>query len=314
MTARPLPPALRALGVVALVGAVLAAGAPAVITIKPGDTLWELALRHRTSVAELQRLNDLEGRATIYAGQTLRVPGSPAASRTARPTTRTVEGSHRVAAGDNLTRIAARYGTTTRWLIARNRLPKDGTIVIGRALAYPRTITVTGRATTGSTRGTATHNAGVAIPGSVRESVARHRRVLAQRDLPSKATVRRMVERTARRHGVDPRLALAVAYHESGFQQRVVSVVDAIGVMQVLPSTARGIERAYGVDLDLLDTQDNVTAGVLLLRQLTRAVTTPERVLAGYYQGLGSISRRGVLPQTEQYIRNVTYLMRHRFS
>jgi LysM repeat protein len=305
MTSRPLSPALRTLGVVVLAGAVLAAGAPSVITVRPGDTLWELARRHHTSVSELQRLNDLEGRATIYAGQSLRVPGSAAP---ARRTTRTVEGSHLVRSGENLTVIAKRYGTSTSYLIRRNKLPKDGTILIGRRLAVPV------RTTAPRYVSTPTHNAGVAIPGSVRASVAHHRAVLAKRRLPSKAAARAMVERTARRHGVNPRLALAVAYHESGFQQRVVSGVDAIGVMQVLPSTGRALERAYRVDLDLLDTQDNITAGVLLLRQLSRSVKSTDMVLAGYYQGLGSIRRKGILPQTRTYIRNVTYLMQHRFG
>ena len=301
-------PALKTLAVVVTAGAVLALGAPTVITVRPGDTLWELAQRHRTSVAALQRLNDLEGRATIYAGQTLKVPGTAAA---ARPATRTVEGSHVVRPGENVTRIAKRYGTSPQWLIRRNRLPKDGTVVIGRRLAYPRTVAAGAPRSTGATQ---THNAGVAIPLSVRQSVAHHRAVLASRRLPSKSAVRAMIVRTARRHDVSVPLALAVAYHESGFQQRVVSGVDAIGVMQVLPSTGRALERAYDVDLDLLDTQDNVTAGVLLLRQLSRSVKGRDMVLAGYYQGLGSISRRGILPQTRTYIRNVTFLMDRRFS
>lgn len=311
MTAR-FSPALRTLAVVVTAGAVLALGAPAVITVRPGDTLWELARRHGTSVAELQQLNDLEGRATIYAGQSLKVPGTPAA---ARPVTRTVEGSHVVRPGENVTRIAKRYGTTAQWLIRRNKLPKDGTVVIGRRLAYPRAVVASsGGPGFGSAAATQTHNAGLAIPMSVRQSVAHHRAVLAARRLPSKPAVRAMIVKAARRHGVSVPLALAVAYHESGFQQRVVSSVDAIGVMQVLPSTGRALSRAYRVDLDLLDAQDNVTAGVLLLRQLSRSVRSRDMVLAGYYQGLGSISRRGILPQTRAYIRNVSYLADHRFS
>ena len=125
--------------------------------------------------------------------------------------------------------------------------------------------------------------------------------------------MRQLVAATARRHGVSPSLAVAVAYHESGFQQRVVSGVNAIGVMQVLPSTGRVIARQHGVRLDLLDTQDNITAGVLLLRQLVRTTGTVDRALAGYYQGAGSIARQGILPQTRDYIRSIT-LLRARFT
>ena len=147
----------------------------------------------------------------------------------------------------------------------------------------------------------------------MRRSVAENRQVLAARSHPSKAQVRRMVADTARRHGVSPSLAVAVAYHESGFQQRVVSGVNAIGVMQVLPSTGRVLSQQSGRSLDLLDPQDNITAGVLLLRQLVRSEGSADAALAGYYQGVGSIARKGILPQTRSYIRSITVL-RARFA
>jgi len=153
----------------------------------------------------------------------------------------------------------------------------------------------------------------VRVPDSVRKSVTQNRATLATRSHPSKAQVRQLVAATARRHGVDPSLAVAVAYHESGFQQRVVSGVDAIGVMQVLPSTGRALGQQQGRTFDLLDAQDNITAGVLLLRQLTRSTGSDDAALAGYYQGLGSIKRRGVLPQTIDYQRNIAVL-RQRFA
>jgi soluble lytic murein transglycosylase-like protein len=164
-----------------------------------------------------------------------------------------------------------------------------------------------------STADVPTTNAGVRIPEAVRSSVAENRRVLAERSHPSKAEVRQMVAATARRHGVSPSLAVAVAYHESGFQQRVVSGVNAIGVMQVLPSTGRVLSQQHGQSLDLLQAQDNITAGVLLLRQLLRSEGTAEGALAGYYQGLGSISRKGLLPQTHDYIRSIG-ILRQRFA
>ncbi len=114
-----------------------------------------------------------------------------------------------------------------------------------------------------------------------------------------------MVAATARRHGVPVSLAVSVAYHESGFQQSVVSGVDAIGVMQVLPSTGRVLSQQTGRNLNLLKTQDNITAGVLLLRQLLRSTGSEDRALAGYYQGLGSIARQGILPQTRAYLANI---------
>jgi LysM repeat protein len=280
----------RTLVALVVLGAVATAHAPAVISVRPGDTLWDLARRHGTSVSELQRLNGLDGRATIYAGQTLRTGGAPASPPAPSPANAT----HVVGRGDTLSTIAKTYGVSARTIAQANDLPGGTMVRLGRRLVIP------GRAP-GSVP---THNAGVAIPGRVQDSAARHRATLGSRRLPSKSEAKAMVARTARRHGVDPSLALAVAYHESGFQQRVVSPVDAIGVMQVLPSTGRALDPR----LDLLDTQDNITAGVLLLKQLLRSTGSTDKALAGYYQGLGSISRRGWLPQTHTYVKTINVL------
>ena len=45
-----------------------------------------------------------------------------------------------------------------------------------------------------------------------------------------------MIVRIARQQGVDTRLALAIAYQESGWNQRAVSPANAVGVMQVIPA------------------------------------------------------------------------------
>ncbi|MFP5218442.1 MAG: LysM peptidoglycan-binding domain-containing protein [Actinomycetes bacterium] len=280
---------------------VTTAAAPAVITIQPGDTLWGLAREHDTTVAELQRLNGLGGSGTIYAGRTLKVPGSGGGAVSGGRT-------HVVRSGETVSHLAVRYGVTTRDIVAANGLASSGLIRIGQRLSIPG-----GSAPAASPASTQTHNAGVRIPDRVLQSVAHHRAVLASRPRVSKAQVREIVAATARRYGVDPSLALAVAYHESGFQQHVVSPVDAIGVMQVLPSTGRGVSRLVGRDLDLLDVHDNITAGVALLDQLLTSTGSTDKALAGYYQGLGSVAKRGLLPQTHAYIRNINAL-RPRFG
>jgi LysM repeat protein len=289
----------RALAVLVVLAAVTMAHAPAVITIQPGDTLWDLARKHGTSVDRLKALNGLDGNGTIYAGRTLTISGGSSNGGGGA-------GTHVVTVGDTLSHIALRYGVSQAALRSANGM--DSSMVrIGRKLVIP------GSSGSTTNAGVPTHNAGVKIPESVRSSVARNREILASRRLPTKAQARQMVRDTAHRMGVDPSLALAVAYHESGFQQRVVSGVDAIGVMQVLPSTGRGLSRSLGRELDLLDTQDNITAGVLLLEQLVRATGSNDKALAGYYQGLGSIGSRGVLPQTTTYIKNINAL-RPRFA
>jgi soluble lytic murein transglycosylase-like protein len=295
----PRRPATRTLAVLLTLAAVLTAGASSNIRVKAGDTLWAIAQRHHTTVDVLRRLNDLPGSGTIYIGQLLKVPA------TAAPRPHVVERGYTVRPGDTVSGIARRYGVSTRTIILRNRLPRSGTVLIGRRLAIPVLVR------SGSHRiapNSATMNAGLHIPLRVQRSAAAHRAYLESHRQPSQASVRRLVYRTAQRVGLDPSLALAVAYNESGFQEGVVSPVDAIGVMQVLPSTARVLSSSYGRNLDLLKAEDNVLAGTLLLKQLVRATGRADMALAGYYQGLGSVQAHGMLPQTHTYIRNVSAL------
>lgn len=123
----------------------------------------------------------------------------------------------------------------------------------------------------------------------------------------SRAQVRRVVARTARRHGVEPALALAIAWHESGWQQHRVSSAGALGVMQVMPATGRWLSSTTGRRLHLRRLRDNVTAGVLLIERL-RAQVGPRGTMAGYYQGLGSVQRYGRYPSTRRYVATVSAL------
>ena len=279
---------LRALAIPVLVAVVATAAAPGVMRVRvhPGDTLWGIARAHHTTVGELRRLNHIPANSDlIFAGQLLRVPGNGVATRHHRSGT----GGHRVAvtyvvrSGDTVTGIARRYHVDPRALIARNHLSASGLIVPGQRL------TVLVR----------------------RHAHARHAQH-AGPPAPSRDAARRLIAAAARRYGVDPALAMGLSYMESGFNQRAVSSTGALGIMQVMPSTGRWLATdVLHRPLNLRDARDNVTAGVYLLRLLTRAA--PLRVaIAGYYQGLGSVRERGMLPETERYVANVLAL-RDRF-
>src|SRR3954469_3134952 len=146
----------RPFAILLTLAAVLTAGATSNIRVKEGDTLWELAQRHHTTVAILRQLNNLPGSGTIYVGDILKVPGSR--SKPA-PRTRTVEKGYTVRSGDNLTTIAKRYGVSVRTIQVRNKLPRSGIVVIGRRLAIPVTVS-----TATAKPNSATHNAGLRIP------------------------------------------------------------------------------------------------------------------------------------------------------
>ncbi|MFL6137514.1 MAG: LysM peptidoglycan-binding domain-containing protein [Frankiaceae bacterium] len=274
----------RALAVPVLLGVVATAAAPGVLHVRvhAGDTLWGLARSHHTSVATLRRLNHIRvGSDLIIAGQLLAVPGNGSAVRPGSRATahRTVH--YVVRSGDNVTVIARRTRTTVRSIVARNHLSASGLIVPGQRLT-------------------------IVLPARAASSAA-------GRPVPGRAEVRRLIAATARHYGVDPALALGLSYMESGFNQRVVSRVGAIGVMQVLPSTGRWLSSdVLHEPLDLRDTADNVRAGVVLLRLLTRAAPLRTAV-AGYYQGLASVRAHGMYADTRTYVADVLSL-RQRFA
>ena len=108
-----------------------------------------------------------------------------------------------------------------------------------------------------------------------------------------------------REMGVDPALALAHAYQESGFNQAAVSPANAIGAMQVIPSSGEWASQLVGRELNLLDPYDNATAGVAIIRALRSSSHTVDGAIASYYQGQGSVRRNGMYPDTRRYVASV---------
>lgn len=290
------------LAVLVALAAAVTAAAPGFVHIRVnrGDTLTAIAARHHTTIKELVALNHLPGNGNlIYAGQTLAVPAPP---QPAGPTTVVTEVRHKVVSGDTLIGIAQRYHVSTASIAARNHLPRSLVVMLGTTLVIPVPHQVS--ATTPPQR----H-----YPAAVTAAAAQHRAEMARRSVPSHAQMRNIIAATARQLGVDPALALAVSWQEAGFNQRMVSAADAIGAMQVVPSTGNFVSRyVVGRQLDLLNAHDNALAGVALLRQLLRAAPVGQAV-AGYYQGLASVQSRGMYADTKAYVANVLAL-RERFK
>jgi soluble lytic murein transglycosylase-like protein len=119
----------------------------------------------------------------------------------------------------------------------------------------------------------------------------------------------------ASRNGVPAALASAVAWQESGFNNAMVSSANARGVMQVMPGTWTWVQENLAKrQLDPASPIDNVGAGVLYLgRMLAETGGDHALAAAGYYQGLASVRRIGMLPETQRYVANVLAL-RSRFG
>jgi LysM repeat protein len=284
-----------------IVAAVVTASASSItlIRVHPGDTLSAIAARYHTSVARLVKLNDLPGNGDlIYAGQTLRVPTGSGSTHSSHHATSTIAHRvvtwHTVVAGDTLDGLAARFHVRPSVIARRNHLPKSLVIVLGQRLAIPHL-----------GRGHSARQQRAAVSGAI----ARERDLLDHHAEPSRDQVADLIHSTASKWGLDYRLALAIAWQESGFNMREVSPVGAIGTMQVMPYTGTYISSdVVHRTLDLFDARDNITAGVALLTVLTHDAKSERQAVAGYYQGLQSVRDHGMFRSTKQYVADVMAL------
>ncbi len=288
-----------------------AAPATASHTVAAGDTVSALAARYGTTVAAIVSANGLASRAFIRVGQVLTVPGSstaPATPSTAAPApvSAPAAGSHRVVSGDTVSALATRYGTTAAAIVAANGLDSRATIRIGQTLAIPGT---TASASHGGGASVGSTFAGRSYPAHVVAAANENLATLRSVGVPSRDEMKSLIAQTARDMGVDPALALAVAYQESGFNHASVSPANAIGTMQVIPTSGDWASDLVGRELNLLDPRDNVTAGVAILRQLVKAAPDLPTAIAGYYQGLAGVTRNGMYADTRRYVASVQTLM-----
>ncbi len=217
---------------------------------------------------------------------------------------------HTVRPGESVTGLAVRYHAWTAELIRVNRLGARGSIHQGQVLRIPVVQSAVRRAR-GEAR-EAQHPKRKRAPESTRKHsrpALIHRatpRTRAWRhDRMSRAQVRRLVVRMARHYGVPPKLALAVAWQESGWAQRRVSSAGALGVMQVMPDTGRWMRWYAGRPLRLRDTHDNIRAGILTLKVLRAGTRKDDSAIAAYYQGLGAVRSHGFFDETKTYVRSV---------
>lgn len=294
---------------------VITAGSPGFgqYKVKNGDTLSHIAAAYGTDVRTLVALNKLPGNGNaIYAGEVLRLPGK--APKHGKPghgkasPAKLGRVTYVVKPGDTIGKLAKRFHCSQANLLAANGLRRSDHIYAGKPIFVP--VKVHPKPVPKKSAKKKTKNntfAGRTYADHIVSAADRNRDLLRTRKLPTRAQLRKMIVSTAKRHGVDPELALAVAWQESGWKQRVVSPANAIGTMQVIPSTGKFVSGLIGRKLDLLKPQDNVTAGVVLIGRLTAAAPL-DIAVAGYYQGLGGVRRNGMYPDTKQYVKSVLRL------
>jgi len=115
------------------------------------------------------------------------------------------------------------------------------------------------------------------------------------------------IDEAAARHHVDPNLVRSVIKVESNFNPNAVSRKGAMGLMQLMPATARSLNVS-----NPFDPQQNVDAGVRHLRKLLDSYGGDVRLtLAAYNAGTGAVARSAGVPrfgETRAYVQRITEL------
>jgi soluble lytic murein transglycosylase-like protein len=116
-----------------------------------------------------------------------------------------------------------------------------------------------------------------------------------------------IIQAAAQRHDVDPNLVRALIKVESNFDAHAVSRKGAMGLMQLMPSTARTLNVS-----NPFDPQQNVDGGVRHLKRLLQDFNGDVKLsLAAYNAGAGAVTRSNGVPpyaETRNYVKRITTL------
>jgi LysM repeat protein len=178
--------------------------------------------------------------------------------------------------GDSLTAIARKHGTTLSRLARINKLDPARPLLIGTRLRLP-----------------------LGMPSAPPTAVS----------ATNASSVRASLDRWSAHYGIDPSLARALAWMESGYNNDVVSSVGAQGVMQLLPSTWEYVETVLIGSKVSHDAEGNVHVGLAYLNHLLDAFGGNEhRALAAWYQGERSVKASGPYKVSKAFVADVLAL------
>ncbi|HKW18218.1 MAG TPA: lytic transglycosylase domain-containing protein [Terriglobales bacterium] len=123
----------------------------------------------------------------------------------------------------------------------------------------------------------------------------------------TQAEIDEAIDKAASRHNVDPNLVRALVKVESNFNPNAISRKGAMGLMQLMPQTARRMKLT-----NPFNPEENIDAGVRHLKELLDNYGGDVRLsLAAYNAGAGAVARSAGIPhyaETRNYVRRITQI------
>ncbi len=116
-------------------------------------------------------------------------------------------------------------------------------------------------------------------------------------------TVKATIVKHAIEMGVDPAIALSIARTESGYRHEARSNHGAVGVFQLMPSTARRM------GLNPYSLNDNIKGGIMYYKMMYKMFGSMELALAAYNAGPGNVKRYKAVPPYAETKRFVSKIM-----
>ncbi|MBP2629403.1 MAG: Lytic transglycosylase catalytic [Firmicutes bacterium] len=147
------------------------------------------------------------------------------------------------------------------------------------------------------------------VDGAMNTKVNQNSSTLKANDGKSAATnapadINALINQSAQKYGIDPKLVSAVAKAESNYTPNAVSDAGAVGVMQLMPDTASSL----GVT-NIYDPRDNIEGGVKYIKQLLNTFDGDvSKAVAAYNAGPQAVKNyNGVPPyaETQNYVKKV---------
>ncbi len=197
---------------------------------------------------------------------------------------------HKVVPGDTLGYIASSYHTSILNLAHTNHIYNINLIFVGQSLCIDYQ------------PGHSTSTNGMLANGRVRWYAYN------SLNWSNKTQVATQIRRVAARYGLSAQLLLAIAWQESGWNQHVISRDGGIGVMQIMPYTAYGLNIQTRNSYNPYQLSDNIELGAIYLRSLIISFHgNLNEVISAYNEGGWNVLHRGIF--NWRYVYTVRALM-----